>query len=142
VIWRPSHRVGRVPDTDPAQLHRQFEERFNAGDIDGLVALYEPDATLIAAPGGVATGLDEIREALGGFLAMQGEITLDTKLALTVGDVAYLANTWSLEAKDADGNPQSMGATTAEVARRQDDGRWLYVIDNAWGDLAANPPPP
>ncbi|MGH9119409.1 MAG: YybH family protein [Acidimicrobiales bacterium] len=126
-----------MPDTDPAQIHRHFEERFNAGDIDGLIALYEPDATLIAAPGSQATGLDEIREALGGFLALQGRITLDTKLVLTVGDLAYLANTWLLEAKDADGNPLSMGATTAEVARRQGDGRWLYVIDNAWGDLAA-----
>ena len=55
-----------------------------------------------------------------------------------MGDLAYLSNTWTLEAKDADGNPTSMGATTAEVARRQDDGRWLYVIDNAWGDAAAN----
>jgi hypothetical protein len=26
--------------------------------------------------------------------------------------------------------------TTAEVARRQADGSWLYVIDNAWGDQA------
>jgi hypothetical protein len=30
-----------------------------------------------------------------------------------------------------------MGAVTAEIARRQDDGTWLYVIDNAVGDLAA-----
>jgi uncharacterized protein (TIGR02246 family) len=124
--------------TPPDQLHRDFESRFNAGDIDGLIDLYEPDATLIPAPGAQADGLDEIRGALNGFLAMQGRITLNSRLAVTVGDLAYLSNTWTLEGgKDPDGNPVTLGATTAEVARRQADGRWLYVIDNAWGDAAA-----
>jgi hypothetical protein len=36
-----------------------------------------------------------------------------------------------------DGSPAELGAATAEVARLQPDGTWLYVIDNAWGDLAA-----
>jgi uncharacterized protein (TIGR02246 family) len=128
-----------MTDTDPAEIHRQFEERFNAGDIDGLVALYEPGATLIPAPGAQADGPDQIREALEGFLGMQGQIRLDTRLVVTVGELAYLSSTWTLETKDAEGNPTTTGATTAEVARRQDDGRWLYVIDNAWGDVAANP---
>jgi uncharacterized protein (TIGR02246 family) len=125
--------------TDPDQLHRDFESRFNDGDVDGLVALYEPDATLIPSPGLTATGAGEIGEALKGFLAMQGRITLDTRLVVTVGDLAYLSNTWTLDGKDADGNPSTVGATTAEVARRQADGRWLYVIDNPWGDGAATP---
>ena len=37
-----------------------------------------------------------------------------------------------------DGSPAELGATTAEVARRQPDGSWLYVIDNAWGDQASS----
>ena len=34
------------------------------------------------------------------------------------------------------GDPVVLGATTAKVARRQTDGSWRYVIDNAWGDQA------
>lgn len=30
-----------------------------------------------------------------------------------------------------------MGSVTAEMVRRQEDGSWRFVIDNAWGDLAA-----
>jgi uncharacterized protein (TIGR02246 family) len=125
-----------VPATTPEQIHRLFEDTFNAGDIDGLMELYEPDAALIAQPGSVAYGPEPIRAALLGFLALKGNIALDTKLVATVGDLAYLSNTWSLRGTGPDGSPVALGATTAEVARRQPDGTWRYVIDNAWGDQA------
>jgi uncharacterized protein (TIGR02246 family) len=119
------------------QIHRVFEDTFNAGDLDGLMELYEADAALIAQPGSVAQGSEQVGAALQGFLALKGRITLDTKLVVTVGDLAYLSNTWSLSGTGPDGNPVVLGATTAEVARRQADGSWRYVIDNAWGDQAA-----
>jgi uncharacterized protein (TIGR02246 family) len=123
-----------MPATTPEQIHRLFEEAFNAGDIDQLMRLYEPDAVLVPQPGSVANGSQQVREALEGYLALGGRITLDTKLVLTVGDLAYLSNAWSLHGTGPDGGPLTLGATTAEVARRQPDGTWLYVIDNAWGD--------
>lgn len=121
----------------PDQLHREFETAFNAGDMDALLALYEPDAALIPQPGVLAQGLDEIRPALQAFLDLGGTITLDTKQVVTVGELAYLTNRWSLTGTTPDGDPLDMGAVTAEVARRQSDGTWVYVIDNAVGDLAA-----
>jgi uncharacterized protein (TIGR02246 family) len=126
-----------MPATSPEQIHRLFESAFNAGDLDELMTLYEPDAALIPQPGSVAHGLDEVRAALQQYLALQGRITLETKLVVEVGDLAYLANTWSLRGTGADGQPLTLGATTAEVARRQADGTWRYVIDNAWGDQGA-----
>jgi uncharacterized protein (TIGR02246 family) len=135
--WPGDHRKGELmPATTPEQIHRLFEEAFNAGDLDALMELYESDAALIAQPGSVAHGREQARAALQGFLALKGRITLDTKLVVTVGELAYLANTWSLTGTGADGNPVVLGATTAEVARRQADGGWRYVIDNAWGDQA------
>jgi uncharacterized protein (TIGR02246 family) len=124
--------------TEPEQMHDVFEEAFNAGDLDALMALYEPDAALVPQPGAVAEGTAAIRESLSWFLDRRGRITLDTKLVLRVGDLAYLANRWSLTGGTMpDGSPAELGATTAEVARRQPDGTWRYVIDNAWGDQAA-----
>ncbi|GMQ85302.1 MAG: hypothetical protein BMS9Abin07_0868 [Acidimicrobiia bacterium] len=126
-----------MPATSPEQIHRLFEEAFNAGDLDALLALYEPDAALIPQPGVVAQGLDQIGPALQKFLDIGGKMRLDTKQVVTVGDLAYLMNRWSLTATNEDGSPFEMGAVTGEVARRQADGSWLYVIDNAVGDLAA-----
>ncbi len=126
-----------MPATQPEQLHQLFEQAFNAGDLEALMGLYEPDAALIPQPGVTVEGLDGIRDALRWFLDRKGQITLETKLVLRVGELVYLANRWSLAGGTMpDGSPAQLGATTAEVARLQDDGTWLYVIDNAWGDLA------
>ena len=128
-----------MPATEPEQMHGLFEQAFNTGDIEALMALYEPDAALIPQPGVTVEGTAAIRESLLWFLDRRGQITLDTKLVIRVGDVAYLANRWSLTGGTMpDGSPAELGATTAELARRQPDGTWLYVIDNAWGDLASS----
>jgi uncharacterized protein (TIGR02246 family) len=120
-------------------MHAVFEHAFNAGDLEALMALYEPDAALIPQPGAVAEGTAAIRDSLRWFLDRGGQITLATKLVLRVGDLAFLSNRWSLTgATMPDGSPAELGATTAEVARRQPDGSWLYVIDNAWGDQASS----
>ena len=100
--------------TTPEQIHWVFEERFNAGDLDGLMELYEPEAALIAQPGSVAHGSEQARAALQGFLALKGRITLDTKLVVTVGDLAYLSNTWSL---NGTGPPASSSSTSRSIAR-------------------------
>ena len=126
-----------MPATEPEQIHRLFEQAFNAADLEGLLALYEPDATLVPQPDVVVEGIDGIRDALRWFLDRKGRITIDSQLVLRVEDLAYLSNRWSLTGGTMpDGSPADLGATTAEVARRQADGSWLYVIDNAWGDLA------
>jgi uncharacterized protein (TIGR02246 family) len=127
-----------MPATEPEQMHGLFEQAFNAGDLDALMELYEPDAALIPRPGAVVEGTAAVRESLQWFLDRRGQITLDTKLVVRVGDVAFLANRWSLTGGTMpDGSPAELGAATAEVARRQPDGTWRYLIDNAWGDQAA-----
>lgn len=114
--------------TEAAQLHRQVEEAFNKGDVDGLVALYEPDARLVRDDGSPAVGHDEIRAFWQGTVALGGQIRLKTRGAVEVGEIALLSNEWTFEASGF-----SLTAISAEVARRQPDGRWLYVIDNPQG---------
>ncbi|WP_020188249.1 nuclear transport factor 2 family protein [Methylopila sp. 73B] len=101
----------------PQDLARLFVARANAGDVDGLVALYEPDA-LLAAGATVAHGHEEIRRFYGDLLARRSDFPeVDQLPALESGDLAMtfarLPN----------------GALSAEVARRQPDGRWLWAID-------------
>ena len=48
----------------PEELCSQFTQRFSTGDLDALVALYEPQAVLLPQPGHVARGHAAMRESL------------------------------------------------------------------------------
>ena len=108
----------REPARDPQDLERLLVSRQRVGDVDGMAALYEPDAVLDCGDGRWLVGREAIREYYAGVVASGRKyefgaqhpamITLD--LALT-----------STRLPD--------GSVTAEVARRQSDGTWLWVID-------------
>jgi ketosteroid isomerase-like protein len=118
----------------PEDVQRLFAEAFNSSNIDAVLAVYEPEATLVVPPSGPAvTGLAAIREALEPVLALKGKMVLDTIYCVQAGNVALLRGKWRLTGTDPDGNPVTMEGESAEVARRQPDGRWLYVIDHPMG---------
>ena len=118
---------------DAVDLDRRFEKALNAHDLDALMALYEPGATLMPTPGTTVVGTAAIREALAGFVAANPTIRTAGRLVAQTGDIALLANDWALEVPGADGKPASMSGHAVEVARRQADGGWLFVMDLPFG---------
>lgn len=117
----------------PESAHRLFEACFNAGDLDGMLALYEEGATFVRGADDYVNSRAALVEGLRGFLDTRGKIRLETRYAVQHGDLALLSNEWTLTGKAADGEPFTMTGRTVEVVRRQPDGRWLYVIDHPWG---------
>ena len=61
--------------TTPDEVDTLFAKALNAGDLDALTSLYEPDASLMPAPGNVVVGKVAIRGALAGFLAAKPSMT-------------------------------------------------------------------
>ena len=120
-------------DNNPENIHRLFVEAFNVGDLESLVALYEPEARLLPQPGQVVSGHEAIRAVLQGFLAMAGTIRIDTQYVIHAGELALLRARWHLAGVGPDGNPVEMQGNSAEVVRRQTDGNWLYLIDHPFG---------
>ena len=120
--------------TTPQLLHDAFRDAFNARDLDALVALYEPDAVLVAQPGQVASGLDQIREALAGFLALNGPIEMTHLDTIQGADIAILYGRWTVAGTGPDGQPLTVGGVTSDVARRGDDGVWRFAADNPFAD--------
>ncbi len=116
--------------SDPKDLHRVFAECVSAGDLEGVIALYEEGATLVGPDGAHATDGRAVRECLESLLAMAPQITPISSQALVVGDIALMSNRWRMTfGQNGDGHTGFEGSST-EVARRQPDGTWLYVIDD------------
>ncbi len=104
--------------TDPEELGRLITERLNAGDVDGLVALYEADAVLALPGGRVAAGAAQIRAAYERIVTDRPRFAPGTpRPTIRSGDLALTST------RLAD------GTVTVEVARRQPDGTWLWVLD-------------
>jgi len=122
-----------MPARNPEELDRLFSEALNAGNLDALVALYEPQATLTPEPGQVVTGTQAIREALSAFVALKPTLTLEVKTLAQTGDLALTSAKWALSGTGLDGNQTTMSGHSVEVSRRQPDGSWLFVIDTPWG---------
>jgi uncharacterized protein (TIGR02246 family) len=118
---------------EPEDIHPMFAEAFNAGDVERLLALYEPEARLLPGQGPVRSGSLEIRETLERFLAGKGRMTIETAYSIRMGEIALLQAKWRLTTKQAGGEDRVVESRSAEVVRRQPDGRWLYIIDYPFG---------
>ena len=108
---------------------RAFSDRVHAGDLDGLVALYEPLAVFEPRPGVVVRGRDAIREALGALLALRPRMVARVVQVLEADDVALVVNEWNLTGIAPDGSEVHQGGRSADVVRRQPDGSWLVLVD-------------
>ena len=117
----------------PEQVLGSIVDGINAGNLDSLMSLYEPDAAFATQPGSLAHGLPGVRQALAGFIAMKGTLDLKVTRVLEAGGLALVTGVWSFTGTGPDGKPVKLAATSADVLRRQADGSWRFVIDNPWG---------
>ena len=108
----------REPARDPQDLERLLVSRERAADVDGMAVLYEPYAVLDCLGGRLTLGREAIRTFYARLLATGRKFDFgDQRPVIISGDLALT----STRLPD--------GSVTAEVARRQGDGTWLWVID-------------
>src|SRR3954452_21506742 len=117
----------------PEQVLETVVTGINSGDLNSLMPLYERDAAFAKQPGDLAHGASGIRDALTGFISMNGKLDLEVTRVLKVDDLALVIGVWSFEGTGPDGEPVQLAAKNADVLRRQADGSWRFVIDNPWG---------
>jgi ketosteroid isomerase-like protein len=98
----------------PAETVSNLMAAINKGDLDAAVRLYEPDAVIVAQPGNIARGMDAVRAALAGFIALKPALKSEAHQVVEAGIIA-------------------LSGASSDVLRRQPDGRWLVAIDNPWG---------
>jgi uncharacterized protein (TIGR02246 family) len=105
----------------PEELSQLFAKHISAGDVDGMMSLYEPGAVMPDADGNLRDGADAIRAAMTQFAATRPAMTCDVQKVVVAGDIALVHNRWSM--------PGASGYAI-EVCRKQADGSWKYIIDD------------
>ncbi len=115
-----------------------FAERAGAGDLDGLMNLYEADALMQPQFGMALVGQEQIWAASAEFLQLQPRIAYSAAPdVLITGDLALVSNFWTMKVSAPDGTEMFDGGTSADVVRRQPDGTWMILIDRPPGNPSA-----
>src|SRR3954469_14364248 len=123
-----------MPVNKPDELDRMYADAFNKKDLNLLVSLYEEEAVhIVPLAHRPVKGKAAIREALEHSLRVRGTMTLETTYCYQNEEIALLRSKWRMAGTAPDGRAVEMDGVSSEVARRQGDGNWLYVIDHPLG---------
>ena len=115
----------------PEDINRFLGEHMAAGDVDAVVALYEPAGVLVSADGVPTAGHAAIRAALARLAQMRPQFAMNVRRVVrTADDLAVVYNDWKMAAVDSTGRSLTMAGKAIEVCRRQADGSWLFAVDD------------
>ncbi len=123
---KPVGAAARRRAETPEQVGTMFMEYLEAGDIEGLVSLYEPNAIFVPTPGTHLVGTAPIRKGLQQLIDTGARLKLELRDIRQVDDVALVSNTATLTGV----GPDPVVSTTTEILRRQPDGGWAHVVDD------------
>jgi len=101
----------------PEDLSAAVVARINAGDLDGLVDLYEEAAIVERPDGTLAVGRAQVRQFYADLLQSKPHFEPGYVLPALIQGVLALTTT------------QIGVSASAEIARRQPEGGWRWVMD-------------
>jgi ketosteroid isomerase-like protein len=106
----------------PEEICRLFQQYMAEGDIDSVLSVYDPEAVFLNQSGEVKKGEAGLRQELAPFAARKAVFNFDIKQVIQSGDIALMHTEWKVS------SPQQMSVYAIEVARRQPDGTWRWLI--------------
>ena len=132
----PAVAVEAQESPDLAAKAGAWEQKLNAGDIEGIVALYAEDARLLPPNAEMTQGHDAIRDVFGGMIEAGLTGSLATTEAMAAADLGYRVGTFILQAPE--GSTVDRGKYI-EVWRKAGD-EWKMTADIWNSDLPAAAP--
>ncbi len=122
----------------------QWSKTAGSGDLEGTIAYYSDDATLLPPNAPMASGKEAIRAVWAPLLTPGASISWEASKVEVArsGDLAYIMGTYQLAMKDAQGNSVPDHGKFVEVWEKQPDGKWKVGADIFNSDLPTAAPAP
>jgi uncharacterized protein (TIGR02246 family) len=111
-----------MPASTPADICRIFRQAMATGDLDSVLAIYDPEVVFLNESGKAVKGKQQLRQELAPLVAAKADFAFDIKQIVESADIALMHTRWQVS------HPQPMSVYAIEVARRQPDGTWCWLI--------------
>ncbi len=108
--------------TTPEEICALFKRYMAAGDIESLLSIYDPDVVFLNQSRETKRGRNELRQELLPLAAAKANFDFSIKQVIQSGDIALMHTEWTVS------SPKPMRSYAIEVARRQPDGTWCWLI--------------
>jgi uncharacterized protein (TIGR02246 family) len=117
----------------PEDWPHVFARHLNAGNLDAVMELYEPEARFVARNGKTLVGHDGIREPLAAMIRSKTKLMSRVIKAVTVGDIAQLYTDFEGTTFDASGKTSEVCYKAIKILRRQPGGGWKLIVGDPNG---------
>lgn len=121
------------PPDKPEDWPRLFEGHLNAGALEAVIALYEPDATIIAPSGETLVGRERIRSLLASMIEAKTCLHGRVVKAVSSDGIALLLTDFDGTTGDGSGKTGAIRHKAIEVLRRQPNGSWKLILGDPRG---------
>lgn len=106
----------------PEEICSLFQQYMAEDNIESLLSLYDPEAVFLNQSGEIKKGRQGLRQELAPLAAAKAIFNFNIKQVIESGDIALMHTEWRVS------SPQQMSVYAIEVARRQSDGSWCWLI--------------
>jgi ketosteroid isomerase-like protein len=122
----------------------QWSKTAGTNDLDGTVAYYTDDASLLPPNAPIATGKQAIRGVWTGLLSPDATVSWEVTKAdgARSGELAYVQGVYQITPKNPKAQSLADHGKLVEVWKKQADGKWKVVSDIFNSDLPAPAPSP
>ncbi|MEW6603219.1 MAG: nuclear transport factor 2 family protein [Thermoproteota archaeon] len=121
--------ITRMPAKSPEEICRLFRQYIAMGDIDSVLdIIYDHDVVFLNQACEEKKGREALRQELAPFAAANAIFDFNIKQVIQAGDIALMHTEWKVSSPPPYHHRQQMSMYAIEVARRQSDGTWRWLI--------------
>ena len=107
---------------NPEEICSLFKQYMAEGDIEGVLSVYDREIAFLNEAGEVIKGKHALIQELAPFAAARARFDFNIRQVVRSGDIALMHTQWTIS------GPQQIFVYAIEVARRQPDGTWGWLI--------------